>query len=587
MVTGVPPTVTVEVPCDEPNPVPAMTKPIWIGPCTSDRPLIYGVTANATALLAVPPTVTTTFTLPALSPEGTGTTMFVALQLVGVADAPPNVTVLDPCEDPKLAPAIVTEVPLGPAVGERLVIAGPDPTTKGTPLLGIPLTVTTTFPVVAPVGTGATILVAFQLVGVALVPLNATVLDPCEDPKFVPEIVTEVPTAPAVGLKLEIPGENPTTKSTPLLEKPLTVTTTFPVVAPDGTVTAMLVALQLVGVAKLPLKVTTPGTDPKFVPVIVTGVATVPEVGFRLVITGAGKTTEKLAPLLETPPTVTTTLPVVAPVGTGTTMPVALQLVGVAVVPLNVIVLEPCVEPKFAPVTVTEVPAFPDAGLKLMIPGPDPTTKTFPLLANPPTVTTTIPVVPPVGTGATRLVALQLVGVAAVPLKVTVLEPCVEPKFDPLTVTDVPTFPDVGLRPVMFGKVPTINRAVLLASPPTVTTTLPVVAPDGTETTMAVELQLVGVAAVPLNVTVLVPCVEPKFVPAMVTEVPTGPAVGESDVIPGATSTVNNTALLAVPLTVTTTFPVLAPVGTGVTMLVELQLVGVAGTPLNATELTP
>src|SRR5260221_8194843 len=39
--------------------------------------------------------------------------------------------------------------------------------------------------------------------------------------------------------------------------------------------------------------------------------------------------------------------------------------------------------------------------------------------------------------------------------------------------------------------------------------------------------QLVGVAAVPLNVTVLVPCVAPKFVPVIVTAVPTGPFVGD------------------------------------------------------------
>ena len=45
----------------------------------------------------------------------------------------------------------------------------------------------------------------------------------------------------------------------------------------------------------------------------------------------------------------------------------------------------------------------------------------------------------------------------------------------------------------------------------------------GTGTTMLVALQLVGVAAVPLNFTVLVPCVAPKFVPVIVTDVPTGP----------------------------------------------------------------
>jgi hypothetical protein len=47
--------------------------------------------------------------------------------------------------------------------------------------------------------------------------------------------------------------------------------------------------------------------------------------------------------------------------------------------------------------------------------------KLKPLLCTPLTVTITLPVVAPAGTGATMLVALQLVGVAAAPLKVTVL----------------------------------------------------------------------------------------------------------------------------------------------------------------------
>jgi len=54
-----------------------------------------------------------------------------------------------------------------------------------------------------------------------------------------------------------------------------------------------------------------------------------------------GTTTVKLTPLLGKPPTVTTTLPDVAPAGTGTAMLVALQLVGDAAVPLNVTVLVP------------------------------------------------------------------------------------------------------------------------------------------------------------------------------------------------------------------------------------------------------
>jgi hypothetical protein len=46
--------------------------------------------------------------------------------------------------------------------------------------------------------------------------------------------------------------------------------------------------------------------------------------------------------------------------------------------------------------------------------------KLTPLLATPDAVTVTLPVVASTGTEATMLVALQLVGVAAVPLKLTV-----------------------------------------------------------------------------------------------------------------------------------------------------------------------
>jgi hypothetical protein len=146
-------------------------------------------------------------------------------------------------------------------------------------------------------------------------------------------------------------------------------------------------------------------------------------------------------------------------------MLVVLQLVGVAIVPLNLTVLVPCVDPKFVPVIVTEVPMAPDVGFRVAMLGAEVVTAKLTLLvATPPTVTATLPVVAPVGTGATMLEALQLVGVAVVPLNVTVLVPCVEPKFAPLIVTDVPTGPEVGLRLVMFGDpdVPTANDALTL-----------------------------------------------------------------------------------------------------------------------------
>src|SRR4051812_21042739 len=120
------------------------------------------------------------------------------------------------------------------------------------------------------------------------------------------------------------------------------------------------------------------------------------------------------------------------------------------------------------------------------------------------------------------------------------------------------------------GSVPVVavKTDPLLATPFTVTTTLPVVAPAGAGTTMLAADHAVGIAAVPLKVTVLVPFVAPKLVPVTVTGVPTGPLAGASEVIVGgAPVIVQVTPLLAIPPTVTTTFPVVAPTGTGTAML--------------------
>jgi hypothetical protein len=57
----------------------------------------------------------------------------------------------------------------------------------------------------------------------------------------------------------------------------------------------------------------------------------------------------------------------------------------------------------------------------------------------------------------------------------------------------------------MAGVGTTVKSTPLLATPPTVTTTLPVVAGAGTDTEMLFALQAVGTAATPLNVIVLVP----------------------------------------------------------------------------------
>ena len=98
-----------------------------------------------------------------------------------------------------------------------------------------PGVVTLSGPVVAPVGTVAWIVVAEVTVKLALTPLNATAVAPV---KFVPLIVTLVPTGPLVGVKLVIVGGLAVTvKGLALVAvPPAVVTLTGPVVAPVGTV---------------------------------------------------------------------------------------------------------------------------------------------------------------------------------------------------------------------------------------------------------------------------------------------------------------------------------------------------------------
>lgn len=155
-------------------------------------------------------------------------------------------------------------------------------------------------------------------------------------------------------------------------------------------------------------------------------------------------------------------------------------------------------------------------------------------------------------------------------------------------MTEVPSGPEVGFRPVMLGVGRTVKDTPLLARPLTVTTTFPVVAPFGTGTTMLVALQLVGGAAAPLKVTVLLPCVEVKFVPVMVIEVPARPEVGLMLVMLGAIAKL--TALLANPDATTLTATLVTAerlLGTIATMLVLVQFVTAAAEEPNVTELVP
>ena len=84
------------------------------------------LTVNVELLLATLLTVTTTLVLPAESPLGTAAVMLVALHALTAAAAPPKVTVLDPCVEPKFVPVMVTDAPIGPDVGDKLLIVGAD-----------------------------------------------------------------------------------------------------------------------------------------------------------------------------------------------------------------------------------------------------------------------------------------------------------------------------------------------------------------------------------------------------------------------------------------------------------------------------
>jgi hypothetical protein len=77
-------------------------------------------------------------------------------------------------------------------------------TVKFTPLLGVVPTFTTTEPEVALVGTVVEMDVLFQLLVVAVVPLNVTV--PVDVPKFAPLMVTAAPAAPDVTERFWIVG---------------------------------------------------------------------------------------------------------------------------------------------------------------------------------------------------------------------------------------------------------------------------------------------------------------------------------------------------------------------------------------------
>jgi hypothetical protein len=131
-------------------------------------------------------------------------------------------------------------------------------------------------PVVIPVGTRAVIFVDETTVNVVAVPLNVTEVAPV---KFVPAIVTFVPGAPVVGVKLVIRGA--TVKRAALVDVPAGVVTEIgPDVAFAGTVAVNCVAEFTAKLAAMPLNLTAVAPT-NAVPVITTELPIPPLVGLN------------------------------------------------------------------------------------------------------------------------------------------------------------------------------------------------------------------------------------------------------------------------------------------------------------------
>src|SRR6266513_5342510 len=120
--------------------------------------------------------------------------------VIVVALVPLNFTLPFPTLGPTLDPAITIDDPTAPAFGVNDVIIGAAATVNVTPALATPpAAVTTTFPLVAPLGTVAVMLLAPQFViVVALVPLNFTLPFPTLGPKLDPAITLNDPPAPGI-----------------------------------------------------------------------------------------------------------------------------------------------------------------------------------------------------------------------------------------------------------------------------------------------------------------------------------------------------------------------------------------------------
>ncbi len=336
----------------------------------------------------------------------------VVLAASTVATVPLKVTISSTSSESKFNPVIVTLASTRPLPGLKLVICGVGMTIKFVLLVIVsPLTLIVIFPVDAPTGTTAVMLLGVEVLTSAVTSLNFTTWSEGVVLKSVPEIITVAPAAPLNGLKSIILGVGSTEKSELLVRVILLrVKEIFPVVAPDGTVVVILVDVELVTVAEVPLNIATllAGIILKFVPEMVTVAPTAPLAGAKLLRVGVGNTVKFVALLIVTPLTDTEIGPVAAPDGTMAVMVVGVEEITWATTPLNETMLLVIVGLKLVPEIVMVAPADPLSGLMLVIVGEGNMVKSVALVTVTPfTVNLIFPVDAPTGTEVTILVAVD------------------------------------------------------------------------------------------------------------------------------------------------------------------------------------
>ena len=248
---------------------------------------------------------------------------------------------------------------------------------------------------------------------------------------------------------------------------------------------------------------------------------------------------------------------------------------------------------KLLPKMVTMVPSGPVVGEKEVMMGGAVmvTSKSVSLSSKPSALVTLIgPEEAPEGTEAVssedEMMAKEAAGVL---LKATLVVP---EKLLPKMVTMVPSGPVVGEKEVMMGgAVMVTSKSVSLSSKPSALVTLigPEEAPEGTEAVSSEdEMMAKEAAGVLLKATLVVP---EKLLPKMVTMVPSGPVVGEKEVMMGGAVMVTSksVSLSSKPSALVTLIgPEEAPEGTeAVSSEDEMMAKEAAGVLLKATLVVP